>query len=897
MKPILLASFFAASLSAHANLVITEVMAASQHPTLTAPATDADGDWWELTNTGTSAVDLSGYKWDDIPTPATPTVSLFPPGVTIQPGESIIILEEPETNVSTWKAAWGIGPATQVLSRTLFTNMGGEGFSGLSLNGDEVNLYDAGNNLVTRVAFGPSITGRSQAFLRDGSPILGYHSESGKNGAIVSNESPSDIGSPGDTGLHFTSSPVYYAISTYSYPITAENPGSSDPVISASGLPSFLTLTPGTGGTATLANNRALALADAGLYTIQITATSGVKSTVQEYVLTVLNPLEPIILNEYNAVAPANFLNGGTALADDDGGDASSDAYFGRIAGNGGQWVEFVVVGDGGTTPVDMRGWSIEIGTNTGSGFYTRNKLTLSNHTDWQAVPTGTILTFIDKNTSQGGLNSGFALRDRRTTVGDTWTNIWMGDSNYITYTSLAVNGYLISAGTVSGILIDHNATQFRVKNSSGAIVFGPAGEGVAPPNGTNSKEVFELESHPVPTVSPLVASTATGFGYGDGASESTFGYPNRWTDGTTLVTQRFNVLTSPEIAVAQPAGTDIVDGGSRNFGNVAVGEDASLSFTIVNSGTADLTGLGITVDGTDAADFTVTTSPGAPLAPAGSTTFTVKFAPSSLGAKSAALHIACNDDDEASFDITLGGTGFLKVPEIAIRQPAATDLVDGTAKKNFGTVTVGTYSTLTFTILNQGTADLTGITATLDGTNAGDFSVTTSPASSVAAGGSTTFTVKFTPTGYGTENAAIHIASNDPDESPFDIALTGYAYQPRPEISIQQPAGSELIDAKTKKSFGTVQVGKAGTPKKFIIKNVGTSVLSGFAITIDGANAKDFIWTNPASKTLIPGATTSFKVTFKPKKAGSRKAAIHIKSTDANENPFDITLTGTAVK
>ena len=59
-----------------------------------------------------------------------------------------------------------------------------------------------------------------------------------------------------------------------------------------------------------------------------------------------------IILNEYNAVGNADFLNGGDAAADEDGGRAS-DCYFGRVQGNGGDWFELVVI----TDHLDMRGW------------------------------------------------------------------------------------------------------------------------------------------------------------------------------------------------------------------------------------------------------------------------------------------------------------------------------------------------------------------------------------------------------------------------------------------------------------------------------------------------------------------------------------------------------------
>ena len=94
------------------------------------------------------------------------------------------------------------------------------------------------------------------------------------------------------------------------------------------------------------------------------------------------------------------------------------------------------------------------------------------------------------------------------------------------------------------------------------------------------------------------------------------------------------------------------------DFGSVEVGEDNSHTFTIRNLGAADLTGLGVTFDGADAVDFTITATPGAPVAPGGSTTFTVKFTPTAEGERTAALHIASNDADENPFDIALTGTG-----------------------------------------------------------------------------------------------------------------------------------------------------------------------------------------------------------------------------------------------
>lgn len=522
----------------HADLVVTEVMSRSEH---TAPA--IDGDWWELTNTGSSAVDLEGYTWDDTPAipPDPPSISTFP-AFTINPGESIIILQADLEDVAAWKATWGLGPSTRVLTRDQFNVgiTGGEAFSGLSRDGDEVNLYDAEGTLVANVEFGATISGRSLAFLRDGTPIYGLHSTSGRHGAVNSSQVPGDTASPGDAGIHFSSVPNIYATSSYSYAVQAARPGASAPTLFAAGLPSFLTLTPGSGGTATLESNRPLTLADAGFYLVRITASGGGTSTIQEYLLTVLNPSPTVILNEYNAVDVDQYLNGGTASVDEDGGDLSTDSHFGRVLGNGGPWVEFVVVGQGGPGEVDLRGWSVEIGQNSGSGFVKSNTLVFSNHSAWQSVPTGTVLTLISRDTAHGGLDSGFALRDDRSTNGDTWTNVWMGDPLYMNYTSPAINGYSLFGNVLSGIDIDNRGTQFIVKNAAGEAVFGPAGEGVAPLSGVSDTEVFALQGDPTPAVSPIVEDSGDVDGYDEQASGSSFGQPNRWTAAGTPVTQSF---------------------------------------------------------------------------------------------------------------------------------------------------------------------------------------------------------------------------------------------------------------------------------------------------------------------------------------------------------------------
>jgi hypothetical protein len=110
----------------------------------------------------------------------------------------------------------------------------------------------------------------------------------------------------------------------------------------------------------------------------------------------------------------------------------------------------------------------------------------------------------------------------------------------------------------------------------------------------------------------------------------------------------------------------------------------------------------------------------------------------------------------------------------IAVEQPVDTALVSGTSTVDFGTTAPGTARPLTFTIRNTGNAELSGVVVTRDGANASDFSVTSAPAPTVAAGASTTFIVAFNPSGSGLRTAVLHLASNDPARNPFNLNLSG---------------------------------------------------------------------------------------------------------------------------
>jgi hypothetical protein len=90
----------------------------------------------------------------------------------------------------------------------------------------------------------------------------------------------------------------------------------------------------------------------------------------------------------------------------------------------------------------------------------------------------------------------------------------------------------------------------------------------------------------------------------------------------------------------------------------------------------------------------------------------------------------------------------------------------------DFGT---GNPVVRTFTINNTGNALLNISGVAISGVNASEFAVTTAPAATVAAGGSTTFTVTFTAATNGTKNATVTVNNDDVDEAAYDFAVTAF--------------------------------------------------------------------------------------------------------------------------
>jgi M6 family metalloprotease-like protein len=263
------------------------------------------------------------------------------------------------------------------------------------------------------------------------------------------------------------------------------------------------------------------------------------------------------------------------------------------------------------------------------------------------------------------------------------------------------------------------------------------------------------------------------------------------WIDGVSLPP------TTQEIVVQNPSGVSLESGVSKfGFPDHDMGfVTKPRTFTIKNTGGADLFGIKINKVGENSSEFVVASLGKTVLAPGQSTTFTVAFAPKSKGLKTAQLRIVSNDSDESPFAIDVSGTG-LGLPSIAVYQPVQNKLKDDVSKVAFGYAIVGaTGRTRSFTILNKGSVVLTNFSITKSGKNPGDFNVQAFGQTALYPGESTTFEVTFFPSRRDERTAEIHISSNDKVAGRFDVKLVGQGV-PKQGGTVSSAGAGSLVEA-----------------------------------------------------------------------------------------------------
>ena len=406
-----------------------------------------------------------------------------------------------------------------------------------------------------------------------------------------------------------------------------------------------------------------------------------------------------------------------------------------------------------------------------------------------------------------------------------------------------------------------------------------------------------------------LTGGTALGTGttFTTPTISSTTTYYAEAYDGTCYSTPRTSVVATVSAPDINIQGNSVVIANNDVTPIAADWTDftaaSTRTFTINNTGSGILNIGAITFSGTNASEFSVVLAPSSSVASGASTTFTVQFTPLASGTRTATISIVTNVSGKNPYKFVIQGTGSTQVMNV---QGNNTDIADGATTSSVSNWTdfSNVSSTRTFTIQNTGSITLTIGAISFSGTNPSDFSVISSPSSTVAGRSSTTFTVKFTPGATGARSARISIVNNDPatSKNPYDFLLTGNTSS----VNMNVKAGSSLIASGSTTystsnwtDFGTTNVSSPIT-RSYTIENTGTSNLNLTGTTkVVLTGSSDFSVTTQPSSPVTASSTTTFTVTFNPSSIGNKTASISIANNDSGtgKNPYTFNIRGNGIQ
>lgn len=306
-------------------------------------------------------------------------------------------------------------------------------------------------------------------------------------------------------------------------------------------------------------------------------------------------------------------------------------------------------------------------------------------------------------------------------------------------------------------------------------------------------------------------------------------------------------------------------------FGNVAVGQSATKTLTVNNTGATNP----LVISGaasTDPAEFAVisTGTCGAipvTLAPKTSCTLGVAFSPDAVGAHSATLSLTDNATTSPQ-NVAASGTGIA-------------GLTTSVSSLAYGNVKIGSGALKAFSVVNHQTQALT-LNESFGGANAADFSITGGTCTStLAAGTACTIDVTFTASMVGTESGSLSIADSPDPLSPYTVALSTGQTIPATVTPVTLAYGTLTTSSKT---------------KSVTVANLSNAALS-LGESFSGANAGDFAVTGSGTcgSTVAANSSCTIAVTFTPTGGGSAESAsMAVNVSNDPSSPHSISLTGT---
>ena len=277
----------------------------------------------------------------------------------------------------------------------------------------------------------------------------------------------------------------------------------------------------------------------------------------------------------------------------------------------------------------------------------------------------------------------------------------------------------------------------------------------------------------------------------------------------------------------------------SSDLGQATVGQPSVTRIvSLTNTGDQTLAISGITITGTNAADFSQTNTCTATLAPNANCSISLSLIPTVAGVETATLNVSDNAPGSPQ-TASLTGTG--------VATTSAVTAVPGSL--DFGSVALGgSVPAKSIVITSSGTASLHVSGAAIGGANSGDFTETNNcTGAPIAIQATCTISVSFGPQAQGQRSATITLTDDAPN-SPQTLSLAGSVTAP-----FQLGATS---------SGSTSAAISAGQTAQYALQVLpGPGYTGSVTLTCAGAPQAATCGLNPSTIALAGGAAVPFAV------------------------------------
>lgn len=216
------------------------------------------------------------------------------------------------------------------------------------------------------------------------------------------------------------------------------------------------------------------------------------------------------------------------------------------------------------------------------------------------------------------------------------------------------------------------------------------------------------------------------------------------------------------------------------------------------------------------------------------------------------------------------------------------TPIASGTGEVDFGVANVGDPAIdKVLMVKNTGAATLT--LADLQSSNA-RYTIAEGLVASLAPNTTDTFTVRLSTVAEGTTTGTIQFTTNDETATTYTFKVTGTInLGPQPEVAVSV-GGVAISDGGGPVDFGSATYGGAALQKVFKVENIGTAPLTTSNLSVPAG----YSIIEGLAATIAAGDFDEFTVELPTSDLGTFTGSISFDNNDADENPFDFSVTGT---